>query len=168
MKISPYKLFFSSEPYSWLRFLADGFIGVIWVPMRLLSVICWLALGVVLAEKLNRFMSISFWVAVPFAVTFVLLLIWAVSIGWVLLFFPFPSCRKGKCCNISDYTWGMGRIYGREKWGVYHYWCRCGDEYIHKGKQFLQVLPDGTKRPYMTRTGFRTWKLQPTCRDDAG
>ena len=96
------------------------------------------------------------------SVVFVLLLIWVLTLGNLLLRFPFPPCRQGRCRTIDAYTWIRGRIYGREKWNTYHYWCRCGDEYVREGKRFFQVLPDGTKKPYMMLAGFQKWENDDT------
>ena len=163
-----YCKWFTSESSGWLRFLADGFIGLLWLPLRLVSASWWIAWGVVLADGLNRLFGLSRWIGGPLSLSFVLLVVWASSLGRLLVFFPFPPCRRGQCRDIDAYTWVKGRIYGREKWGMYHYWCKCGDEYIREGKRFLQVLPDGTRQAYMALVGFRKWQLEPAYQDRTG
>jgi hypothetical protein len=135
-----------------------------------LWVILWIALGVFLADVLNRDVGLSRWIGVPLSVSFVLLFVWALALGRLLLLFPFPPCRQGKCRSIDAYTWMMGRLYGREKWSTYHYWCKCGDEYIREGKRFMQVLPDGTRQAYMKLVGFRKWQAEtkPQSSEDGG
>ncbi|GEM_PF-2495425 len=148
----------SDEFWGFLRFLADGFIGLLFIPGRFFVLFWWFAIGVFMAKALNRFAGITVWIGTALAFLFILLLLWSISLGWLLIFFPFPPCRQKKCNNINDYTWIMGRIYGREKWGVCRYWCRCGDEYIRKGKKFMRVLSDGTEQPYMILYNFRKWQ----------
>ena len=84
-------------------------------------------------------------------------LTWAILLGHILLFFPFPTCRQGRCNCIADYVWKKGTIYGWEKGGVYRYRCKCKDQYIRHGKKFMEVLPDGTRRSYKKLVGFRKW-----------
>jgi hypothetical protein len=83
---------------------------------------------------------------------------WVVLTGRLLLFFPLPPCRQGKCRLLGkDFVWKKGSILGYEGKGVYHYKCKCGDEYLRTGKKFQELLPDGTTRSYKTLVGFRTW-----------
>lgn len=159
MKISFYK-WFTAESWGWRRFLADGFLGILWWPLRLVSSICVIAIGVVLADFFQREIGLSRWIGVPLSVSFMLLLTWVLTLGRLLFFFPFPPCRQGQCRTIDAYTWVKGRIYGREKWNTYHYWCRCGDEYIREGRRLSYVLPDGTQKPYLILDGFRKWKTK--------
>ena len=87
-----------------------------------------------------------------------MILTWAILTGSLLLFFPLPLCRQGKCLRFGkDFIWKKGRLLGYEGNGVYHYRCRCGDEYLRKGKKFLLLLSDGTSRPYKVLIGFRKW-----------
>ena len=84
-------------------------------------------------------------------------LTWAIWLGRILLFYPFPACRLEKCRGIEDYRWSMDAIFGRVGRGVYLYSCKCGDEYIREGKRFMEILPDGNKRPHKILVGFRKW-----------
>lgn len=158
---------FLAESWGWRRFLADCLIGAVSSPFRLLWVIWWIALGVALAHRLERFYGLSQWVGAPLSIALVLLIVWAFSLGRLLLFFPFPPCRRGKCRSMDAYTWVMGRLYGQEKWSTYHYWCKCGDEYIRESKRFLQVLPDGTRQTYMKLVGFRKWQPESAKQNSA-
>ncbi|WP_124327403.1 hypothetical protein [Desulfonema ishimotonii] len=148
----------TNESWGFLRFLADGFVGLLFIPARFLVIFWWFSIGCFIAKALNGFIGINFLIGSIWAFLFILLLLWAISLGRLLIFFPFPSCRQKKCNNINDYTWTMGQIYGREKWGVHRYWCRCGDEYVRQGKRFMRILPDGTKQPYMILGSFRNWQ----------
>ncbi len=148
----------TDEHWGFLRFLADGFIGLLFIPSRFLVLFGWFAAGSIMAKTLNRFAGISMLIGTTLSVLFILLLLWAISVGRLLIFFPFPPCRQKKCNSISDYTWIMGRIYGREKWGVYRYWCMCDDEYIRQGKRFMQVSDD-TEQSYMILDSFRNWQI---------
>jgi hypothetical protein len=85
------------------------------------------------------------------------ILTWAIWLGRILFFYPFPFCRRGKCHSIEDYRWYIDAIFGRVGRGVYLYKCKCGDEYIREGKRFMEILPDGTKRPYKKLVSFRKW-----------
>jgi hypothetical protein len=58
---------------------------------------------------------------------------------------------------MVQFTWNWGSFFGREKGGQYWYKCACGDQYIRKRNRFIEVLPDGTKRPYKKLVGFRKW-----------
>jgi hypothetical protein len=66
-----------------------------------------------------------------------------------------PKCRNGRC-GLGDYKW-----LPRED-GFSAYRCKCGCWYIMNGRRFLELLPDGTTKPFMRRTVFGCWK-----RDDA-
>jgi hypothetical protein len=153
----------TDESWGFLRFLADEWVGFPWSIGRFLAIGCWIGLGFGLARLFERLGLVRVSTAIQLvAILLVFLFVWAVSIGRLLLFFPFPSCCNGKCRDITAYEWRIGYIYGRKEWGVYHYRCRCGDEYIREGKRFLRVLPDGSKEPYMILTGFRKWEKDKT------
>ena len=157
MQVLLWKWFFS-ESWGWRRFLADSVIGTIHSFFRLLLLICWIALGVVLGDLLNRFCGIPKWLGTPLSITVVFLCAWAFFLLRLLVFFPFPPCRRGQCRNINAYTWVMGRVYGQEGWRTYRYWCKCGDEYVREGNRFKFVQPDGNRQTYMRLVGFRKWK----------
>jgi hypothetical protein len=110
-----------------------------------------------LADFLKKSWGIGPWIGYSIGFVIVFFLSWAILLGHILLFFPFPSCRQRKCHSIDDYTWNIGSFLGREGWGVYSYKCECGNEYVREGKRFMEVLPDGTKRPYKKLIGFRKW-----------
>lgn len=125
---------------------------------RLLVTTSWIGCGALLAKDMGTAwgpVGYCFGFALGFIGAFVLT--WAFLLGRFLLFFPFPSCQRGKCNRVADYVWKKGSIYGYEKGGIYRYKCRCNDEYIRRGKRFLEVLPDGTARPYKRLIGFRKW-----------
>ena len=82
-----------------------------------------------------------------------ILLLW----GLFALFYPCPQCRRGKCRHYTDFVWRKWTFFGYEKWRAWRYMCSCGDEHIFDGNRFMEVLPDGTKRPYKKLVGFRKW-----------
>lgn len=156
-----------NESWGWGRFLTDGLIGIIWWPFRLITAICCVAAGVAVADMLSSAFGIPGWAAVPLSITGVLLLVWAVVLGRILLFFPFPPCKRGTCQGIGAYTWAKGRIYGRERWRTYRYWCGCGDEYVRRGDEFRQVLSDGEERPYLRLDQFGKWRSEETNTEES-
>jgi hypothetical protein len=128
------------------------------------------ALAGLLGSFLKTSFGISPWIGVPVAFMCLCFLAWAVLLGRLLLFVPFPTCRKGKCHGIDDYSWFHGTFFGKCKWGVYWYSCRCGDKYLRRGKRFMEFIPEvvvppspwvniskGTTRPYKKLVGFRKW-----------
>ncbi len=155
-----YSKWFLSESWGWRRFLADTFVGVIYSPFNLLWVIWWTALGYTLAIRLNERWGLYTWIGIPASIALVYLLLWVLSLMRIILIFPLPPCKQGLCRGIDGYTWVMGHIYGRERRGTFHYWCKCGDEYVREGKRFFYVCPDGTRQIYMTLVGFRKWQFE--------
>lgn len=77
--------------------------------------------------------------------------------GLVVLFFPCPPCRCGTCRSYGDYVWRVGSFYGYERWRVWRFRCRCGDQYVFDGVNLRLVLADGTSQPYKKMAGFRRW-----------
>ena len=148
----------SVTSWSWKYFLFAVLLGGMRSLTRLLLVICWFACAVLLANFLGKSWGIIGY-CVGFSVGFVVssILTWAALLGYVLLFLPFPPCQAGKCRSIDDYEWNVAAIFGRYKWGVYRYTCRCGDKYVRDGKRFMKLLPDGETRPYKMLAGFREW-----------
>jgi hypothetical protein len=87
-----------------------------------------------------------------------LLITRAVLVGRLRVFFPLPLCRRGKCHKLGrDYVWRLGTLFGYETKGNYLYKCACGDIYVRQGTRFMELLPDGTRRPYKRLVGFRRW-----------
>jgi hypothetical protein len=64
-----------------------------------------------------------------------------------------PPCRNGKC-KAGDYQLLRATTDG----SVFQ--CQCGDKYFRLGRtgRFLEILPDGSLRPYMRRTPFGKWQ----------
>jgi hypothetical protein len=151
-----------STSWSFIHFLFDGFALTPRSVVRLVLVWLCLAVGVIFGNFLGpHFEPIcgvaGHWIGYIIGVLVVLIVLWLILLGHVVLFFPFTSCRQGKCHGIEDYRWYIGTIYGRVSCGTYRYRCRCGDEYVRQGNRFMEVLPDGTKRPYKKLVGFRKW-----------
>lgn len=125
---------------------------------RLIVTAIWIASGVVLSSLLGRaWGTFGYVFGFLVGVVIVILLTWIIILSRNLLLMPFPVCRSGKCRTFRDYTWKRGTLYGREKGGIFRYRCRCGDEYIRDGRRFLQVLSDGTTRPYKKYEGGNQW-----------
>lgn len=61
-----------------------------------------------------------------------------------------PDCRSGRC-GLTDYKI---EDHGREV----HFLCRCRMEYVRRGYRFLEVLPDGSEKPYLRWRPFRGWE----------
>lgn len=125
---------------------------------RLIVTAIWMACGVVLSSRLGRIWG-TFGYVCGFLAGFVIVscVTWAIVLSRNLLLMPFPACRHGKCRTFRDYVWKRGTIYGWEKGGIFRYRCRCGDEYIRDGNRFLEVLSDGTTRPYKKHQRGNKW-----------
>jgi hypothetical protein len=88
-----------------------------------------------------------------------LVLIWAIAEGLLFDGIPYlPTCRNGTCksgllTDFGDYQWEDTPRHSA------YFRCKCGIVYWRKREQgrVLEVLPDGTTRPY------NTW-----CRAGAG
>ena len=63
---------------------------------------------------------------------------------------PVPICRSGKC-RAGDYQ--IRAVAG----GDYAYFCRCDGRYRKKRRRFMELMPDGSLRPYMIWRPFRGW-----------
>jgi hypothetical protein len=126
---------------------------------KLLVTAFWILCAEAVAINLHRSMGTLGYIvgfAAGFGAAFVLT--WGLVVGRILLLFPFPACRQGKCRGFQQFAWKRGTIRGWEGWGVYRYQCRCGDQYIRRGRRFRQILPDGKELPYKRLIGFRTWE----------
>jgi hypothetical protein len=96
-------------------------------------------------------------VGFPLGFSGAVLATWAILLGRIVLLFPFPICREGKCRGLNGYVWKKGTLYGSKKGGLYRYRCRCGREYVRKGRKFMEVGSEGVAQPYKKLTGFREW-----------
>jgi hypothetical protein len=126
---------------------------------RFLVATSWFLCGALFWVALKRPWGVpGFYVAAIVGGIVGMFLTWAVLWGRLLLLFPLPLCRQGKCRSIGrDYVWRLGTIYGFEGEGVYRYKCACGDQYVRQGKKFMELLGNGTTRPYKRLVGFRHW-----------
>jgi len=169
MKIIPHWLNFPKSS-SFTVFFVDVLIGGHRNVIRLLRTIFFGVLAVLLGDFLKRSWGISEWIGYPIVFVAICFLAWAILLGRILLFFPFPPCRKGRCHRIDDYSWFMGSFFGKCKWGVYWYQCSCKDQYIRRGKKFMEFIPEvteptsqwvninkGTTHPYKKLVGFCKW-----------
>ena len=116
---------------------------------RLLVTAIWIASGVAISSLLGRIWGTSGYVLGFLAgILSAFILTWLTVLSRNVLLLPFPICRRGKCQGRRGYVWKRGSIYGREQGGIFRYRCKCGDEYIRDGNRFMEVLSDGTTRPY--------------------
>ncbi len=68
-----------------------------------------------------------------------------------------PQCRKKKC------RWDCYRWIESRNGGIFVQ-CECGDYYFQKAREFFEVLPDGSTRPYMIKLRFRGWNpVEASC-----
>lgn len=140
---------------TFVMFVVDGMLR----PPIVRTLVIWLLIGCgfFLGGLLSGWLKITRWVTTPTAILIVLLLVWGVTIVRLLLVIPLPVCRGGTCRTLHDYRWKVGTICGRERWGEYHYQCRCGDRYVRHGRRFMVLSPEGAKHPYKKLIGFRKW-----------
>jgi hypothetical protein len=125
---------------------------------RLLAIVFWMSVGVLLANQLPRSWGLVGHV-VGFAIGFAgaVVLTWAIVVGRILVFMPYPICRQGRCSSMKEYSWPKGTVYGKTNSGEYRYRCKCGDQYIRDGRRFMAVGHDGAKLPYKKLVGFHKW-----------
>lgn len=159
------------KPSSFTRFLLDGFVLFPRSVVRQLTVIFCIAVGTRLGSFLGKklhdlFGAAGLWIGYVLGIFIVLAIIWLILLGKILLFFPFPCCRRGRCHSIDNYGWPLGTFYGRIGWRRFEYVCRCGDLYIRQGTRFMQILPNGKKMPYKRLTGFRKWENDLDVHED--
>jgi hypothetical protein len=57
-----------------------------------------------------------------------------------------PRCRNGRCVGV-DY----------ELTKTLTWKCKCGDEYVKKGRRFLKLDADRKRLPYLKWVPFRGW-----------
>jgi len=125
---------------------------------RLLLWTLWIFCGLVLATALlSIFFVVGYIVGFPLGFSGAFLATWAVLLGRILLLFPFPTCKDGKCRGLKGYVWEKGTVYGWERGGLYRYRCRCAREYVRKGRKFMEVGSDGVTLPHKKLAGFREW-----------
>lgn len=76
--------------------------------------------------------------------------LWELAQTWLIIGVPpAPPCRKG-CCTYKEYK----RCYAENE---VLYVCQTGDQYIREGRRFMQIMPDGTREPYMIWKPLRKW-----------
>ena len=63
----------------------------------------------------------------------------------------FPVCRNG-VCQAADYK----SVESRQGHPIWQ--CKCGTNHIFVGRRFLEVLPDGTFRPFMNKRRLGGWE----------
>ena len=78
-----------------------------------------------------------------------------VSVGMFTGTPTFPLCGNGKCS--ATWTRQPGDYRPEKAGGRLVVRCRCGLQYVRRGRRVLEVLPDGTDKPYMVWRPFRGW-----------
>jgi len=77
-----------------------------------------------------------------------------------ILLDSFPSCSVGKCRGRRDYVVSESCYYGnkdRPVDGSTEYKCKCGDEYVRRGKKFMALDSEHNPHPYKKLVGFHKW-----------
>jgi len=72
----------------------------------------------------------------------------------------FPVCSAGKCRGRQDFTVSESCYYSnkdRPADGSIEYRCKCGDEYVRRGEQFMTLDSGRTPHPYKKLVGFHKW-----------
>jgi hypothetical protein len=110
---------------------------------------------------LGLLLGVPVGLAVAFGVLYGVLLLFVIVESLIWGGIPYlPPCRSGKCRSglLSDF----GDYDPAEHNGEYggYFRCRCGNLYHRDRKKgrVLEVLPDGTQRPYMIWKSFRGWR----------
>lgn len=125
---------------------------------RLIGTSIWIACGVMSSFLLGHvFGAFGYVLGFLVAVVAGFLLTWLVLVTLNVWLNSRPDCRRGKCRTFRDYVWKRGTVYGRERDGTFRYRCRCGDEYVRDGRRLLELLKDGTTRPYKRYKGRGRW-----------
>ena len=70
-----------------------------------------------------------------------------------------PVCRTGACGSL-DYEFLEWRKSETEDGRPFSfvYRCRCGHRYIQHDKRFLELLDDGTEKPFMRVSEWGRWR----------
>jgi hypothetical protein len=77
-----------------------------------------------------------------------------------ILLDPFPACRSGNCRGSKDFTVSETCYYSNKNRpvdGSVEYKCKCGDEYVRRGKKFMALDPERRPNPYKKLIGFHKW-----------
>lgn len=87
-----------------------------------------------------------------------------------------PKCKSGRCYSdhYDSLSWSPDKLTKRERqladdFGGLIYRCRCGTTYLASQRRFLEVLPDGSVKPYMFHKPFsRQWQPDLAPEEDEG
>ncbi|MEX2015647.1 MAG: hypothetical protein WD873_03350 [Candidatus Hydrogenedentales bacterium] len=104
--------------------------------------------------------TVALLLLIPAGMILSFFLLWLFFLSRVLLIYPFPECRQGRCRGINDFEWGIGTVYGWEYLHWHFYECSCGDLYVRRGRRFMSAVEEGP-RPYKKLVGFRRWANDP-------
>src|SRR3984957_16397120 len=146
MSISVRKSLYEAQ-WSWLMFIFYAIFGWKDNVIRFIPLFTMIVLSEGLAIFVKKTFEIPEWVAMAVSFVVVFSVAWILLLMRLLLFVPFPTCKKGKCSNIDDYSFFHGTFFGKCKWGVYWYKCRCGDQYLRRGKKFMEFIPEVKEPP---------------------
>lgn len=124
---------------------------------ELLQVSAVIAAGYSCGKLLSVRYTIAGWIA-----GFVLGCLSAIAVRWVLLtwlihlenkWWPVrPPCKNGTC-YAGDYV--LIQVLDRGEATVYR--CSCGTDYLRRERQFMELLEDGSTRPYMRKNKHGVW-----------
>ena len=111
----------------------------------------------------NRFGCVGYVLGLPLGVVAMFSAIYAAALSWVyvegLLFdgVPWlPTCPKGRCKGgrLTDFGDYHSIKIDTDRWA---FRCRCGDTYNKVGRRFVEVVPDGSFRPYLIWSTVKGW-----------
>jgi hypothetical protein len=155
-------------PFSFQRFVVLGFISTRTLP-RLLAIQAVITCGALIGMLLCRWTgtpieSLGFYVSSVLSCLILIIILWVFILGRLLLFYPLPICRNGKCCGYKEYSWSTMSIYGRMQWGHYLY-LRHHKKFIEivapepSDSQFGEWIPitEANIRAYKRLSKFRNW-----------
>jgi len=77
-----------------------------------------------------------------------------------ILLDSFPVCSSGKCRGKRDFAVSPSCYYSNEDRpvdGLTEYKCKCGDEYVRRGKRFMALDSERNPHPYKKLVGFHKW-----------
>lgn len=163
-------------PLSFPHFVLFGFVCARTAP-RLLAIVVIVACGACTGLLFCRWSGtpiapIGLPAATALSCLLFSLLLWVLLLGRLLLIYPLPACRNGKCSGYTAYSWSIMSIYGRIRWDRYLYQCKCGDHYLRHRKRFIEIvapepsdsqfgewipITEANTRAYKRLSGFRNW-----------
>jgi hypothetical protein len=87
------------------------------------------------------------------------LALWTIILLWIVLD-SFPVCSSGQCRRRRDFAVSGSCYYSnkdRPVDGSTEYKCKCGDEYVRRGKRFMALDSERNPHHYKKLVGFHKW-----------